>query len=184
MGDGFAAVAVVAVVDGASTVRGLAHQLAPAIGIVVDIRAVGDAGSNRGNRGGAVKVAVNEAQLVEVVLVGPRAERTARIGAGVGKVIHTAILRTAVFGLVREAVRVRNFLAHHMQPFIGVVIGCRVEVRVVHLRGTLRDMHATGNVDRCQAQPAVVAIFAVTNLRSSRHHPAAPACLARDDGGQ
>src|SRR5207245_2330363 len=46
----------------------------------------------------------------------------------------------------------------------------RVEVRVVHLGRSLRDVGAASDVDRGQPEPSIVAEGAVANLRGSGNH--------------
>ncbi len=82
-----------------------------------------------------------------------------------------------------EAEGVRDFLTHHVQPLVWIVIGGSVKVGVVHLGRALRDVGAAGDVDRRQAEPAIVAVCAVAHLGGPNHHRAAFAGLTGNNRG-
>ena len=124
---------------------------------------------------------INRIQLLEVVAIGRGARGTVRIRPRIGEIVHAGVLRTAVGGLVVQAEGVRDFLAHYVLSLVGVVVGGCIEIRVVHLGGTLGDMGAAGNVDRRQSEPTVISVAAIAHLRSSGNHRAALVSTAGDD---
>src|SRR5678815_1981132 len=71
-----------------------------------------------------------------------------------------------------------------MLPLVRVVVFGGTEVGVVHLRAALRDVRATGDVDGREAEPAVVAVASVADLRGAGDHRAVLVRRAVDDGGQ
>ena len=185
MSNSFRPVIVVAFVSRAAPVVRLAHQPTPAIGIVRDI----DVGPGRlgcclGHSGCAVQVCVYDVQLIEVMLVGSRAQCAGGIGARVREIIHATVLRTPVGRLVVEPEGMGDFLAHHMPLFINVVIGAGVEIGVVHLRRPLRDVNAAGNIDARQTEPTVIAVGAIADLSGSGDHRTPLVRPAADDRGE
>jgi len=68
---------------------------------------------------------------------------------------------------------------------VGVVVGCGIEVGVVHLGRTLRDVRrAARQVDAREAEPPVVAVLAVANLGRAGNHRAALVRAAGNDRRQ
>ena len=129
--------------------------------------------------GCCVKMRVNQIQLVVVMLVG------ILVCARVVRVVHArpqvCIIERLV--LVIEAEGVADFLAHHqVSPWGGIVVG-GVEVGVVELNSTLRDVAAT-NPDLSQAEPAVVPVLFTADLHATASWLTRPGFgPARDDHG-
>src|SRR3989344_8039828 len=65
--------------------------------------------------------------------------------------------------LVVEPKRVRNFLARNETLPVSCVVFCRVEVRVVELHGTLRNMRSA-YPDRRDAEPSARTVFVITHF--------------------
>ena len=117
------------------------------------------------NGGRVVEVLVDRHQLVVIMLVG------ILVCARVVRVVHASLEVRVVEGLVLviEAECVADFLAHHqVSPWGGVVLGVPrvVEVRVVELNNTLRDVAAT-NPDLSQAEPAISTVFVAADLHAT-----------------
>ncbi len=110
---------------------------------------------------------VDAEQLVVVTLVRRRARRVPGVGAGVGEVVHAGVVERARLVLMVEAPRVTDLLADDMLLLVGIVVGRRVEVRVVDLHGPLADVRS-GDPDRREPEPAVVAVRAVADLDAAR----------------
>lgn len=169
------AVVIVTLIRGRATVGGLLHQCTPAVRIVTDVgvstafRRRTDRPWYRGDRAGRVEVRINAVQQGKVVSVRLRTHGAAGIFPHVGEVAHTRVLRAAVLGLVSQAKDVGHFLTHHVLAFVDVGVRGRVEVRVVHLGRTLRDMVAV-EVDPRQAKPAIVPVAGIADLRGAGNH--------------
>ena len=104
---------------------------------------------------GAVGVSVDDRKFVVVMLVGRSTGRAAGI-------VHAGILARAVFTGMTKAERVADFLAHDVSRFVRIA-GVRGGVAIIHFCSALGDMAAAVEVDRSQAEPAVVAIGRVAD---------------------
>lgn len=112
------------------------------------------------------------------VLVAGRAIRVVRlIHAGA----EVRVIEDLVLVIKIKAERVADFLAQNELPPRGGVVRCRVEIGIVHLGDTLRDVGAT-DPDLGDAQPTVDAILSIAHLNPPRGGLASPRCSpARDD---
>ena len=180
----FGTVPFMPLIGRAAAVARLAHELTPAIRIIIHFRRRCGHCRQCGDRGGGVEVSINDVQLFEVMRIRPGAEGAGGVRARIREIVHAAILRAAVGGLMIEPESVRNFLAHHMLSLVGVVVGGRAEVGIVHLGRALRNVGAAGDVDRSQAQPAVIPVTAVADLSGARDHRATLARSACDNRRQ
>jgi hypothetical protein len=78
-----------------------------------------------------------------------------------------------------------DFLAHDVLSLVRIVVSRGVEVRIIHLGRTLRDVQRTPCQVYCsQAQPTVIPISTVTYLRCSSHQGAALVRLSGNNGGK
>src|SRR6266568_3631105 len=73
-----------------------------------------------------------------------------------------------------------DLLTHHVEFLIRIVIGGSIEVGVIHLGRALSDVRTSGDVNRGEAKPAIIAIRTVAYLNSSSHHFAVSACCTSD----
>ena len=108
------------------------------------------------------------------------AQRAVGIRAGIREIVHAGIERGTARRLVVKTERVADLLTHYVEFLIGIVIGRGVEVSVIHLGGALRNMRTAGDIDRRQAEPAIVTIGAVAYLDSAGDHFAVPARSTSD----
>lgn len=83
-----------------------------------------------------------------------------------------------------EAEGVSYLLAHYVLALVGIIVSGRIEIGVVHLCRTLRNMGAASQIDRCQPQPTIASIGAVADLRSTSDHGATLVGRAGNDCSQ
>jgi len=112
---------------------------------------------------GGIEMRVNGFELLVVVLIRVLVRRR------IARVIHAGPERgiVEVLVLVIEPERVTHLLAHYQLSPRRRVVRCGIEIGVVHLDGTLRDV-AAADPDLRDAQPAVIAVRAVADLNTSR----------------
>lgn len=98
-----------------------------------------------------------------------RADRAGRICAGVREIIHTSILRRSVSAGMSETECMTDFLTHNVQSFVRIIVCAGVEIGVVHLGRTLRDMRSA-QIDRSETEPAVAAVCVIAGMDFAQNH--------------
>jgi hypothetical protein len=98
----------------------------------------------------------------------------------VRKVIHTGVLRTAVFRCVSKAEGVRNFLADDMKFHVPIIVFRHIKIRVVQLGQSLSNV-VVSYVDLSKPEPAIAAVLGIADLcRANDHRTGFPCCSHND----